>query len=201
MIEWVEALRAGFAAEFGTGPKVVTLATVEDGGVPRARSVVCRDVTDDGMLLVASDRRSEKNGQVRSCPPAEICVWLPTQRRQFRVRGMVSVLSAAGTVKWYGYERATDERRIRAFRERMWSELSEESRALFFWPHPGEMLVREPALFPKAVRTGLPPDNFEVLCMSTNTVELLDLRPHPHRRVRWMRDRDTPHWEVGEYNP
>lgn len=201
MIEWVEELRAGFTEEFGTGPKVVTLATATDIGSPRVRTVVCRDVTDDGMLLVASDRRSEKNGEARHRPPAEVCVWLPTPRRQFRIQGMVSVLSASGVVKWHGYEREDQVDRIRGFRDRVWTELSESARALFFWPHPGRPIVRDPAQFPQAVRTGLPPDNFEVLCLSTNGVELLDLRPHPHRRREWSRDRDTPNWDVFDLNP
>ena len=63
MIEWLEELRAGFTAEFGTGPKIVTLATVASG-VPRARAVVVRAVTDAGSLAIASDARSRKNNQL-----------------------------------------------------------------------------------------------------------------------------------------
>lgn len=53
MIEWVEELWAGFTAAFGTGPKVVTLATVAagSGGMecagrePVTRPIATREVS------------------------------------------------------------------------------------------------------------------------------------------------------------
>ena len=185
MIEWVEELRAGFTEEFGTGPKVVTLATVDDKQFPRARSVVCRRFRDDGLVLIASDARSEKNLHLRRAPMAEICVWLAGRRQQFRLRGPVSVISAGATLAWYGPGDAIVG--VRGLREEIWLEMSESARALFFWPDPGQPLVSDSSQFPPAVRTGLPPDTFELLAVFPHDVEKLDLRPHPHRRRRWRR--------------
>ena len=200
MIEWVEELRAGFTEEFGTGPKIVTLATVEGSRREpraRARSVVCRRLLDHGILLIASDARSNKNWQLRQNHLAEVCTWLPKLGRQFR-------LSCWGVV--IDHKEATpDEKRVPELlatpllRETVWGEMSEAARALFFWPPPGEPLVANSAAFPEAVRTGLPPDNFEVLGLMPEEVDLLDLSAHPHRRRRWRRE--AGQWRAEVVNP
>jgi pyridoxamine 5'-phosphate oxidase len=191
MIEWVEELRAGFTAEFGTGPKVVTLATVETERVfqpsPRVRSVVCRRLDADGRLLVAIDERSRKTGEVAHRQAAEVCAWLPAVRRQFRLFCEAGLVRAAGTGDRGG------------LREQLWTELSESSRALFFWPHPGAPRREADAAFPPAVRTGLPPENFALVSLAPIDVDLLELAGHPHRRRRWRLDETG--WSVQELNP
>lgn len=197
MIEWVEELRAGFTAEFGTGPKVITLATVV-AGFPRVRTIVCRQVTDDGVLVVASDARSEKNAQLRQTPTAEACVWLATLRRQFRLRGRASVISATGPAEWHTSAGA---QRVVALREVLWAELSEAARAMFFWPNPGERRDPDASHFPPSVRTGLPPDTFELVTLFPDYVETLDLRTHPHRRRGWSYDLVSGGMNSEELNP
>ena len=190
MIEWVEQLRADFTAEFGTGPKVVTLATVErdEGGWrPRVRTVVCRQLDEVGRVLVACDLRSRKLDDVRDQRSAEVCAWLPGARRQYRIQGPARAITTI-----------TDGE---GARERIWSEMSETARALFFWPTPGTPREPDAAAFPPAVRTGLPPGNFVVLVVDTIEVDVLDLtsHPHPHRRRMWQwSDRG---WAAEEINP
>jgi pyridoxamine 5'-phosphate oxidase len=189
MIEWVEQLRAGLTGEFGTGPKIVTLATVDEGGAPRARSVVVRMLRDDGALLVACDIRSDKDVQLRIRPRAEVCAWLPSLRRQFRVAGDVDLFSEP-TGGPAGGE---------AVREQVWAEMSDSARALFFWPRPGAPRVWDNAAFPQAVGAGLSPSNFEVLCLTPTSADVLDLVGHPHRRRRWTRH--GAEWDVRDVNP
>lgn len=191
MIEWVEELRAGFTEEFGTGPKIVTLATVDTRGQPRARSVVVRTLTDQGSLAVASDARSEKNQQVRYSGRAEVCCWLKQMRRQFRLE-CVATVSGESTV-------TTLEVDIEELRHQVWAEMSEASRATFSWPQPGDARIGDASAFPSAVRTGLPPDHFELLFLRPNYVDLLELTSHPHRRRVWRRS--GPQWAVQELNP
>jgi pyridoxamine 5'-phosphate oxidase len=115
-MEWLDELRAAMEAEKLTGRLIGTLATVDAGGLPRARSVVCRRVDEKGAVWVASDARSGKNEQLRQNPHAELVVWLPTPRLQFRVQGEIRLLDA----KAGGDERA-----------KLWRELSDTARALF----------------------------------------------------------------------
>jgi pyridoxamine 5'-phosphate oxidase len=192
MIEWVEQLRADFTAEFGTGPKVVTLATAERDGTPRARSVVVRGLRNGGAIVVASDARSEKNKQVRRRDNAEVCAWLPSVRRQYRLACWAAIIgeTLAATSPF-----EPDPHRLR---EEVWGEMSEAARALFFWPTPGEARVDGPAAFPESVRTGLPPTNFELLYLLAMEADVLDLSGHPHHRHRWRRDTG---WAVQEINP
>ena len=191
MIEWVQELRAGFTAEFGTGPKVVTLATVETEGLfepyPRARSVVCRRLEPDGALLVASDERGRKNRQVATRQAAEVCAWLPSVRRQFRLFCEARLI------------RGTADAGASALREQLWTELSESARALFFWPQPGAPRRAGADAFPDVVRTGLPPENFTLISLAPIDVDLLELAGHPHRRRRWRLDEAG--WSVQEINP
>ena len=192
MIEWVEQLRADFTAEFGTGPKVVTLATVDDRGMPRARSVIIRLLTDDGTLVVASDSRHEKNRQLDVGRYGEVCAWLASVRRQFRIACQVTVIGSGPP------DRTPAAGGWQALREQVWTEMSEATRATFFWPDPGTPRVEEPSAFPPAVRTGLPPANFELLYLRAESVDVLDIASHPHARRRSRRETD---WAVYEVNP
>ncbi|MDB5352588.1 MAG: hypothetical protein JWN86_3835 [Planctomycetota bacterium] len=179
--DWVAELREAFEAEFGTeSPRIGALATVDDAGRPRVRSVVCRNVEEDGTLWVASDARSEKNREARAHPFGEIAFWLPTLREQFRVAGSLRI-SAMGDR-----------------RDRVWAELSDASRALFFWPPPGGP-IREDAELPDRVDVSTQiPGTFELLVLKADRVDHLDLNEHPHRRRIWRADRS---WAVREVNP
>jgi PPOX class probable FMN-dependent enzyme len=193
MIEWVEELRAGLTEEFGAGPKIVTLATADGSGRPHARMVVVRTLTDAGSLAVASDARSRKNDQLDDGRQAEVCVWLPKSRRQFR-------LSCTGSVCGGRREPVdTDELDVDGLRKQVWTEMSEASRATFFWPKPADPRIPDDAAFPAAVRAGPPPDNFEILFLRPREVDLLELNVHPHRRRIW--DVCDGAWKVREVNP
>src|SRR4051794_28547204 len=93
-IEWLERLRRAVATGDARPPLVGTLATADAGGAPRARSVVCREIGDDGSLWVTSDARSEKAAHLRGRPEAELVLWLPAAREQFRLFGRVELLTA-----------------------------------------------------------------------------------------------------------
>jgi hypothetical protein len=80
----------------------------------------------------------------------------------------------------------------------MWRELSDATRATFFWPTPSA--PREPTQnFEKEVTAGVaPPNNFEVLKMHPWIVERLRLDPFPHDRRRWI---EINHWQEERINP
>jgi pyridoxamine 5'-phosphate oxidase len=183
-MEWLRELRDALPQGSGGGPLIGTLATVDAAGCPRARSVVVRRVDDAGRLWVTSDGRSAKNAELRANPAAELVVWLPEIRLQFRLRGPVDVLNAGSP---------QDERLV------AWRELSDSARALFFWPEPGAARDDSSADAPSAAPASMaPPGWFEVIVLKPEEVERLDLRPHPHARRRWRQEDD---WRGADVNP
>jgi pyridoxamine 5'-phosphate oxidase len=185
MIEWLNILTSALADEYADRPRVMTLATVAPDGSPRARSVVCRRIDDaDGSMWIASDARSEKNAQVRANPNVECVFWLARLRRQYRLRGVATVITPT-------YDATARE---------VWRGMSPESRALFLWPPPGEPRVGTAPVdaFPRVNPSDDLPPTFEVIMVKPAVVEELDLNPHPHRRRRWTVESN---WAVQELNP
>lgn len=182
MSDWVAEMKAALDAEYGAKPRIAALATVDEGGRPRVRSVVCRRVEEDGSLWVASDARSDKNEQIRARPFGEMVFWLSTRREQFRVAGEMEVV------------RGDDLRRIPA-----WRDLSDSARALFLWEPPGMPIIGTGGDNPERVPADAAiPESFELLILHPDRAEHLDLKPHPHHRRRW---REANGWEVEEIHP
>ena len=167
MIEWLDALRTDLDAELGRAPKVATLATV-DGTSAEARSVVVRALGDDGTLTFTSDRRSDKNAQLRANPSATLLFWLPKAKRQHRLAGTVAILEPG------------DPRRAE-----QWRALTDGARALFLWPEPGKPRGASVDFPPGVPVDAAVPASFEVLVLSPSRVESLDLTQTPHVRRRW----------------
>jgi hypothetical protein len=176
MNEWLHIFKQSIAAEWPNRPPVGALATIDITGFPRVRHVVCPRIDHDGTIRITSDRRSHKNRDIRANPYVELAIWLPSRRQQFRIHGQMSIDSD---------------------RQSIWLQLSDETRAIFFWPGPG--LPRAPAEFPTQVPSNVPPpDNFEVLVLKPFSVDLLELTAGPHRLRRWTIHTD---WKVEELNP
>lgn len=81
---WIrEAAGAGVAE-----PHAATLATVDAEGMPDARTLIVKDVTDRGWAF-AGPRGSAKGGQLAAAPAAALNLWWQPVRRAVRVRGRV----------------------------------------------------------------------------------------------------------------
>jgi pyridoxamine 5'-phosphate oxidase len=181
--DWLDPLRQSLECEYGQRPRPVTLATNGRDGDPRARTVVCREIDAEGRFYFVSDRRSHKNFELRLRFEAELVFWLPSQRLQYRLRGNALVRGGGD-----GPELV----------ERLWPSLSDETRATFFWPAPGEPFDPS-AEFARAAGADVPPpENFEVIVFQPLLVERLDLHPHPHDRRRW---REAEEWCEQRLNP
>lgn len=185
MIEWLDLLTRSLAAEYGQRPHICALAT--RAGHPRSvavRSIVCRAIRSDTTLLFASDARSEKNAALRDNPAAEVLFWMPTLKRQFRLAGIIRLLTHA-----HSFET----------RDEVWRSMSDESRATFLWPSPGEPRNPDPGAFARSVPADAPvPANFEVLILHPRVVESVDLCTHPHTRWQWIADES---WARADLNP
>jgi pyridoxamine 5'-phosphate oxidase len=181
--DWLNPLRQDLDAEFRDRPRPATLATIGTDGEPRARTLICREIDAAGFQFFVSDRRSTKNFEIRLRIESEVVYWLPGRRRQFRLRGDCVVVGTRGIV---------------ADVLRLWAGLSDETRAMFFWPPPGEPFDPR-ADFPQQVpATVPPPETFEVIAFAPEVVERLDLNPHPHDRRRWRLDNQ---WQEERLNP
>jgi len=176
-LEWLSILNKSAAAREG-GPLLMTLATIDDERGVDARTVVCRDVGPDGAIWFTSDSRSNKNAQLAVNANAAGVIWLPLCRRQFRFRGSVETVASSDQ------------------RSRIWSPLTDATKASFFWPTPGA--ERTSGQFDGAGDLTSPPDAFSVLKLSPIEVELLELESTPHRRRRWQ---SSHAWQTEELNP
>jgi pyridoxamine 5'-phosphate oxidase len=81
---FTEAVAAGIPE-----PHAMTLSTVGADGVPDARVLILKDVTDDGGFTFASGRRSAKGLQLHDNPVAALTFYWPQQLRSVRLRGPV----------------------------------------------------------------------------------------------------------------
>jgi PPOX class probable FMN-dependent enzyme len=183
MMQWLDELRDVLEREFGSGPRVMMLATADRAGAPHARCIVCRQIDDDGRLFFAIDARTEKNTQLRGDPRTEIVVWMPSTRIQFRITGEARIVAYPEN---------------ESLRKGIWRDMSDQTRSVFFWPTPGIAAATDDA-FAQAVGADVPPpQTFEVLVIEPRQVDRLSLDSHPHRRRVWRADTK---WAGVDVNP
>lgn len=162
------------------------LASVRQDGRPANRTVNFRFFLDPGDRLVfTTDLRSAKITQLKAQPWAELCWYFEETREQFRLSGRVEIVGES-------QDPELDFARLRTWRER-----SEASRQSVTWPRPGDPRsggdeFQRPAPVD-------PPPHFALLILVPEEVDHLELRPHPHRRTRFVREGDA--WKAVEVNP
>lgn len=180
---WRDILRDALAVEYGTAPWIATLASVDLEGRPRARTVILRRVDEEGRAWVISSAQSDKNGQLRGLGFAELVVYLPGRREQFRLAGRVRVLGEA----------EGDGRR-----GEMWASISDAARATFFWPTIGKPVSGCGPVVESVGASTPMPASFEMIVLSPDRVEHLTTARLPHVRTRW---REETGWEAEGINP
>lgn len=89
-IDWLREAAEGGVAE----PHAATLATVDDDGLPDARTLILKDVDARGWAF-AGGRASRKGAQIAARPAAALNFWWQPLRRAVRVRGIIEEASAA----------------------------------------------------------------------------------------------------------
>lgn len=89
-LQWLaSAVDAGVLA-----PHAVNVATIGADGMPDARIVILKDVSE-GCWCFASSSTSPKGQQLKAAPSAALTFFWPSVGRQIRVRGRVELGSAA----------------------------------------------------------------------------------------------------------
>ena len=181
---WRSLLRAAMQREGrSVAARWVQLATTGRDGAPRVRTLVFRGWTGAEQLELFSDQRSEKVKELANNGAAELCWLFAKARQQYRLQGMVQLITAAEQPELC---------------QNRWHKLSDTGRAVWGWPTPADPLDPS-AAFPEQLSETSPlPEHFVVLQMQVNTVERLNLGPHPHQRTRWTA---TTHWQEQPLNP
>ena len=119
------------------------IASVDADGMPSNRTVVYRGFLPQGgqvnqsIVTFVTDRRSNKVSHCANFPFVEIAWYFPVTREQYRLKGIMQVVSLDDG----------DAALLKA-REMAWRNMSDPGRQQFLWPNPGH------------VRTGNDEDQF-----------------------------------------
>jgi PPOX class probable FMN-dependent enzyme len=182
------------------GARYVQLATVDPSGYPRNRTVVFRGFLDSSDLLqFAVDSRSEKLAHIQANPQAQVCWYFGKTREQFRIAGsLIPILDPQETQG--GEEQQKHHRRDR---NRLWSQMSERGRLLWYWPTPKGSQAE-----PSAYVTELPPEsvdppaNFVLLLLDPVEVDHLQLKgDQNYPQLRQVFSRVGSQWQHRSVNP
>ena len=73
-------------------PETVCLATADKYGIPSARMVLIKDISENG-IKIHTNSNSQKGTQMEENPVAEICWYWKTQRKQIRISGRIEKVS------------------------------------------------------------------------------------------------------------
>jgi len=87
---WLDAARASEPND----PNAMALATVDEGGLPDVRMVLLKDFDARGFVFF-TNFESAKGRELLANPKAALCFHWKSLRKQVRVRGPVSEVSAA----------------------------------------------------------------------------------------------------------
>lgn len=157
---WRPALDAALQRGDGVAAsRYLQLATLGGDGRPRNRTVVFRGFGPDSTLLVLSDTRSRKAGELAHCAQAALAWYFPVTREQFRLEVVISLHGADSTPPWS------------TLRQQLWAERGARGQA--------EWLDRIPS---QALPT--PVEAFLLLVCRAHRVEHLELDCAPHRETR-----------------
>jgi PPOX class probable FMN-dependent enzyme len=170
--------------------RFVQLATVRLDGRPAIRTVVFRGFLDDSCNLVfTTDVRSAKCAEIERSPAAEVCWYFAVTREQFRLSGSIRVVDAS-----------TPAASLQDARREAWRELSDETRASFAWPTPGEPRDFQAPRTPISVDAEAPHEHFALMLLSAREVDHLELVGDPQHRWKYAADA-RGRWSGCEVNP
>jgi PPOX class probable FMN-dependent enzyme len=175
--------------------RFVQLATVRPDGRPAVRTLVFRGFLGDSSDMVfTTDARSAKCAEIRRSPEAEICWYFAGTREQFRLYGGVRLVDASLD------EHLHEARVLHEARRDTWRALSDETRASFAWPTPGE--PRDPGFaFPTTPPDAETPlDSFALIVFWAREVDHLVLDGNPQHRWKYVAD-SSGRWSGQEVNP
>lgn len=154
------------------GSNYVQIATVDNDGRPRNRTVVFRgfqsiESTAQSAMRMITDARSEKVGHVERSPACEMVWWFAKSSEQYRIAGDLQLIGPQ------------HDGELQLARTQQWEKLTDSAREQFFWQAPGIKYTSEPKV-PKGGRDDSgkvlpPPEAFLLMLLWPNTVKYLRL--------------------------
>ncbi len=149
--------------------RYVQLATIDANNHPRNRSLVFRGWLEPGSLMqFVTDVRSAKaiNLLADTSPWAEACWYFPKTREQFRLSGILTLVTPKSSNTSYSKAR-----------QAAWQQMSDSGRIQFDWGTPGADRSEDPAAFnPPQPDEHQPSENFCLLLLDVTGVTHLELR-------------------------
>jgi len=154
----------------------IQLANVSKNIQPRVRTVVFRGWLDNSTMLIYTDKRSEKYRDLETNNNIEVLWLFFKTKSQYRFKGKVYELDD---------------------NDKYWDNLLDRSKDQWFWPSPGKKIDQNNTISP-INKTLLKPNNFAVLKININEVDLLKLEKPLHKRFIWKK---IDNWRCIEVNP
>lgn len=165
------------------------LATITPEGFPSNRTVVFRGFYQDtNTLQIITDIRSEKYQHLQHQPQSEICWYFTKTREQFRINGIIQIIT----------HQETDSTMINA-RQQAWEKLSDNAKIQFSWANPGET-VNPTLTSPIPENLDHPMDSFCLLLFKPHRVDHLQLKGNPQNRYLYQIGEQNQ-WEMSPINP
>ncbi len=174
---WRQRLKASHSKEGKLASnRWIQLANVSKNNQPRVRTVVFRGWLDNSTMLIYTDKRSEKYIDLESNNNIEVLWLFFKTKSQYRFKGKVYELDD---------------------NDKYWDNLLDRSKDQWFWPSPGKKIDNNNTISSIDNRL-LKPNNFSVLKININEVDLLKLEKPLHKRYIWKK---TDNWRCTEVNP
>ena len=153
----------------------IQIGTINQNNEPRLRTVVFRGWLKENLMLIFTDRRSEKVKEISHNNNVEVLWLLIKSKSQFRFKGHANIVN--------------DDLEY-------WNKLNKKSKSSWFWPSPGHEFNNKD--FEKVIIQDLKPKNFLVYAIDIHTVELLKLEKPLHKRYVWEKKNN---WLKKRINP
>ncbi|WP_013324205.1 Npun_F5749 family FMN-dependent PPOX-type flavoprotein [Gloeothece verrucosa] len=167
------------------------LATVTPEGLPKNRTVVFRGyLNNSNQIKIVTDLRSEKVSQIEHQAWGEICWYFTKTREQFRLAGILNLITANGSPA-----------NLQQERHLVWQQLSDAARLQFAWPEPAQARIKDDSAFCSPFPSpDQPLTNFCLLLLDPQRVDHLELRGNPQNRYQYFLD-ESKTWIRQEVNP
>ena len=174
---WRQRLKASQSKEGNLASnRWIQLANVSENNQPRVRTVVFRGWLDNSTMLIYTDKRSQKYEDLKTNNNIEVLWLFFKTKSQYRFKGEVFELEDNNNY---------------------WDNLSERSKNQWFWPSPGKKIDKKYEI--SSINNKFSkPNNFSVLKIKINEVDLLKLEKPLHKRYIWKKIDD---WKCIEVNP
>jgi hypothetical protein len=157
----------------------IQVATVDENGVARLRTVVLHGIDDEARLSIATDAASRKVADLRRAPRAEACLLARRSLEQFRLLARFEIVDDS---------LADREPALGELRRRLWRALEPREKGYYVSPPAG--LDRErfaPEAFHVECHDPEPVVRFCLLLGALEAVDFLDVSATPHPRLLFER--------------